>query len=142
MRGRAAVKWREKMATKKRRPRAITPDEIAAVEVLAARMSEDALKPTTQTEHEIADVLDGIKAMLFRKNRAYGDSALKPMRVFSRADNVEQIKVRLDDKLSRLGRGHALPDESLEDTVDDIMGYLVLMKCAVIRRKKDLGARL
>lgn len=94
------------------------------------------------TQSEIAVVCDELKELLQRKNAAYGDSALKPMRVFSRADNVEQIKVRLDDKLSRLMRGHALPDESLEDTVDDLMGYLVLLKVATRRRKLIPGTRL
>lgn len=94
------------------------------------------------TQREIAEICDELKALLLRKNLAYGDSALKPMRVFSRADNVEQIKVRLDDKLSRLMRGHALPDESLSDTVDDLMGYLVLLKVATRRRKLIPGTRL
>jgi hypothetical protein len=56
---------------------------------------------------------------------------------------VEQIKVRLDDKISRLSRGHALPDESLQDTADDLMGYLVLLKIAHKRSTAaDLGVRL
>ncbi len=86
--------------------------------------------------------LKGIEEMLVSKNAAYGDSALSPMRVFSRADSVEQIKVRLDDKISRLSRGHALPDESLDDTIDDLMGYLVLLKIAVRRRLAVSGTRL
>jgi hypothetical protein len=44
-------------------------------------------------------------AMLLEKNAKYGNSALEPIRCFSRADPVEQIRVRLDDKLSRLMRG-------------------------------------
>jgi len=38
------------------------------------------------------------------KNAAYGNSALQPLRVFSKADAVEQIRVRLDHKLSRIVR--------------------------------------
>lgn len=127
-----------------RKKRSLTSAEIKSLLTPAKDVAvvPDPLKPISQTEEEIAAVLDDIKAMLFRKNRAYGDSALKPMRVFSRADNVEQIKVRIDDKLSRLSRGHALPDESLEDTVDDLMGYAVLLKVAVRRRSKGLGERL
>ena len=67
-----------------------------------------------------------IWAMLHEKNQAYGNSALEPLRVFSRADPVEQIRVRLDDKLSRLARGSAAG----EDAVLDLMGYLVLLKVA------------
>lgn len=65
-------------------------------------------------------------AMLDEKNRAYGNSALEPLRVFSSADAVEQIRVRIDDKLSRLARGHA----GGEDATADLMGYLVLLKVA------------
>lgn len=82
------------------------------------------------TQDEIAATCDVIKALLLQKNKAYGDSALSPMRVFSRADPVEQIRVRIDDKLSRLARGHAIADESLEQTIDDLIGYLVLLKIA------------
>lgn len=72
-------------------------------------------------------VLDDLEAMLLEKNRKYGDSALNPARVFSKADPVEQIKVRIDDKLSRLARME--PDED-EDVVLDLMGYLALLRVA------------
>ena len=91
------------------------------------------------TQQEIVKVCDETKALLLQKNAAYGDSAMSPMRVFSRADNVEQIKVRIDDKLSRLSRGHSLPDESLEQTVDDLIGYLVLLKIASRRQRSGVA---
>lgn len=75
---------------------------------------------------EIIAVCDSIKEMLLHKNEAYGNSALDPVRVFSKADPVEQIKVRLDDKLSRLARGSAAG----EDVILDILGYLVLLRIA------------
>jgi hypothetical protein len=104
---------------------------------------EDAtMPPLTQSQREIVEVCEGLKQLLLTKNAAYGDSALKPMRVFSKADTVEQLKVRLDDKLSRLMRGHALPDESLKQTVEDLMGYLVLLVIATRRREAIPGKRL
>lgn len=75
----------------------------------------------------IADVCDEVKALLLEKNRKYGNSALQPMRVFSRADPIEQINVRLDDKLSRLLTAQA-DDE--EDAEFDLLGYLVLKRVA------------
>ncbi len=90
----------------------------------------------SDTQAAIAEECDALKAMLLRKNAAYGDSALDPLRVFSRVDAVEQIRVRIDDKISRLARGHALPDESLQDTEDDLGGYLILLKIARKRRAK------
>lgn len=74
----------------------------------------------------IADECDDIKRMLLEKNIAYGNSALDPVRVFSKASLVEQILVRLDDKLSRMQRG----TEAGEDVEKDLMGYLVLLRIA------------
>lgn len=74
----------------------------------------------------ILDECLGIAEMLIEKNAAYGNSALDPVRVFSRASAEEQILVRLDDKLSRLARGQAAG----EDVVLDLLGYLVLLRIA------------
>lgn len=71
-------------------------------------------------------VLDTIGNTLIEKNKAYGNSALNPVRIFSKADPTEQLRVRVDDKLSRLARG----DDAGEDTVHDLIGYLVLLKIA------------
>ena len=85
-----------------------------------------------QTRAEIAKVCDALKAMLIEKNEAYGDSALDPVRVFSKADTIEQLKVRIDDKLSRMMRGQAAG----EDVEWDLMGYLVLLRIARQRDSK------
>jgi hypothetical protein len=74
----------------------------------------------------IAAECDEIKEMLLAKNRAYGGSALEPMRVFSKANVLEQIRVRMDDKLSRISRGSAAG----EDAEKDLIGYLVLLRVA------------
>ena len=75
---------------------------------------------------QIASECDAIKAMLLAKNEAYGNSALDPMRVFSRAATEEQILVRIDDKISRIARGGSAD----EDVVLDLIGYLVLLRVA------------
>lgn len=72
---------------------------------------------------------------LIEKNKAYGDSALKPLRVMSKADPAEQIRVRMDDKLSRLVRGQAAG----EDAVRDFVGYYVLL--LVCERQKAAEQR-
>ena len=69
----------------------------------------------------------GIAEMLIEKNAAYGNSALAPVRIFSKSSNAEQIFVRLDDKPSRLARGSAAG----EDVILDLMGYLVLLRIAM-----------
>ena len=78
----------------------------------------------TDTQQRIIEVCDGIRTLLLEKNRAYGDSAINPVRIFSSASPTEQILVRMDDKLSRISRGEAMG----EDIVNDLIGYLVLYK--------------
>ena len=78
---------------------------------------------------KIAQVCDDIKALLIEKNAKYGDSALNPVRVMSQASPVEQILVRIDDKLSRIKRGGIIEDD--EDVVSDLIGYFVLLKIAL-----------
>lgn len=82
-------------------------------------------------ELELREALAEVESMLLAKNEAYGDSALNPVRVFSRADPIEQLLVRIDDKLSRLARGTA----SGEDVEHDLLGYLVLLRIARNRQK-------
>lgn len=78
------------------------------------------------SSRHIWSVVLGIGNFLVRKNAAYGDSALDPVRIFSRASTEEQILVRLDDKLSRLKRGSAAG----EDVILDLAGYLILLMVA------------
>ena len=78
-------------------------------------------------DESVWDTLIGIFFLLIEKNRKYGDSALNPARIFSKASNIEQLKVRLDDKLSRIKNAQ---DDEDEDVVMDLIGYLVLLKIA------------
>ena len=71
-------------------------------------------------------LLADVGELLAAKNAAYGDSAMNPLRVFSKSDVVEQIRVRCDDKLSRIARGSAAG----EDTIKDLIGYLALLYVA------------
>jgi len=85
------------------------------------------------TQDEICKVCDEIKALLLEKNLKYGDSALNPQRVFSRASSVEQLNVRIDDKLSRIKESGTISVD--EDTLQDLIGYLVLLRIATSQRK-------
>jgi hypothetical protein len=86
--------------------------------------------PLSDTQSQITIVCDDIKELLLEKNRKYGDSALNPNRIFSKADAVEQILVRIDDKLNRIQKGAGLLAND-EDVVSDLIGYLVLLKIAL-----------
>lgn len=90
------------------------------------------LDSMNNTQAEIITVCDKIRDLLLSKNAKYGDSALDPVRVFSSASTVEQILVRIDDKLSRVRRGAGLLAND-EDVINDLIGYLVLLKIALNR---------
>lgn len=81
----------------------------------------------THVQRAIADVCDTLKTILIDKNHKYGNSALEPVRLFSRADPIEQINVRIDDKLSRIRSGQSDDDEDAEL---DLIGYLILKRVA------------
>jgi hypothetical protein len=79
-------------------------------------------------EQKIRKELGGLTELLIAKNKKYGNSALNPVRIFSSASPIEQLKVRIDDKLSRISQGHG--EDADEDTIQDLMGYLVLLRIA------------
>jgi hypothetical protein len=84
------------------------------------------------SEKDIARVCDNIKQMLLQKNMHYGDSALEPARIFSKSSVIEQILVRIDDKLNRVKQGSGMFGGG-EDVITDLIGYLVLLKIAIDR---------
>ena len=84
------------------------------------------------TQLHISLICDQIKELLLEKNYKYGDSALNPSRIFSKADATEQILVRIDDKLNRIQKGAGLLAND-EDVINDLIGYLVLLKISLSR---------
>lgn len=84
----------------------------------------------TDSKFKIAAACDSIKDLLLAKNAKYGDSALSPVRVFSKSSTVEQILVRIDDKISRIQRAEGLVEKD-EDVVQDLIGYLILLQIAI-----------
>ena len=89
-----------------------------------------------ETELKISGICDDIKELLIHKNRKYGDSALKPCRVFSKSSATEQLLVRIDDKLNRIMKGAGLLATD-EDVVNDLIGYLVLLKISMTTDKHN-----
>ena len=78
---------------------------------------------TQNTQQDITLLLDNLKEFLLEKNKRYGDSALNPALIFSDVLAEEQIKNRIDDKLSRIKHS----DELRKNDVADVMGYVVLL---------------
>lgn len=81
---------------------------------------------------QVYEILSEITEMLIAKNKKYGNSALEPLGVFSKLSAEEGLLVRIDDKLKRIKNGSLEKDD--EDVVNDLIGYLVLLK---IQANKD-----
>lgn len=80
----------------------------------------------------IKEECDGVKDLLIEKNKKYGNSAIEPKRIFSSSNSIEQIKVRIDDKLSRIQNATNSESEvnEDEDVELDLIGYLILLRVA------------
>ena len=76
-------------------------------------------------DSEVKAITDLLKS----KNKAYGNTALNPTNIFSKLNATEAICARIDDKLARIGN-KGINDET-EDTVDDLIGYLLLLKMSM-----------
>lgn len=85
-------------------------------------------------QREVEEVTDSIKNLLVKKNVAYGNSALEPKRIFSKSSPKEQLLIRIDDKLSRIANQNFTESDG-SDTIDDLIGYLVMYKIATKREK-------
>ena len=83
---------------------------------------------TKSTQNSIKWTCNEIRDLLLAKNKAYGDSALEPDNIFSKLDSAQAICARIDDKLSRI-KNVGL-DDNTEDTLDDLIGYMILLKIA------------
>ena len=75
---------------------------------------------------DVCQVVQSIKELLLEKNEKYGNSALEPLGVFSKLSAKEGLLVRIDDKLKRIKNGSLDKDD--EDVINDLIGYLVLLK--------------
>ena len=102
---------------------AISEDEL----VPAGRIESHNSSVRTDFEKAVRRHTDQIAELLISKNLSYGNSALDPVRIFSKASRDEQLNVRIDDKLSRIARGGEFRGDNDEL---DLVGYLVLKMIA------------
>ena len=75
-------------------------------------------------EKQVKYICNTVAKMLIEKNKSYGNSALEPINCFYKGDAGTSIRVRIDDKLSRIMRGSEFQGD---DTIWDLLGYLVLL---------------
>lgn len=96
------------------------------------------VKNATPLEKEIREECMLLADFLVEKNRAYGNSASEPCRIFAkRVDPLAQIDVRIDDKLNRLMKG---TEYAGDNDVKDLAGYLILRMIVEEQQKQD-GAK-
>jgi len=114
----------------------------AGLDPTAGRRQATLPRTVSPTVRRAQTFLDRVATTLAAKNAAYGDSVTRPLRIFSRAAADEQLRVRIDDKLSRVVRGACgLGDD--EDTLLDLVGYLALLAAVrgSPRRRRNGGTR-
>lgn len=68
-------------------------------------------------------ICNNLANFLNEKNKRYGNSALEPVKVFSKADSESQLLNRIDDKLSRIKNS----TELRKNDIVDLIGYLVIL---------------
>jgi hypothetical protein len=88
---------------------------------------------------DVCQVVQNIKELLLEKNEKYGNSALEPLGVFSQLSAKEGLLVRIDDKLKRIKNGSLEKDD--EDVINDLIGYLVLLKIHTNAEKANEGPK-
>ena len=77
-------------------------------------------------DEQLDKIIKEITNLLKLKNKAYGNSALTPAGIFSKLNATESLCARIDDKIMRIKNKGINKDT--EDTVDDLIGYLLLLK--------------
>ena len=87
-----------------------------------------------KTDELIKEVGREVVMLLLEKNKAYGDTANKPPKIFSKLSAKEGILARIDDKLSRI-KIMGLTDKT-EDTLVDLIGYLILYRVQCKKEEK------
>ena len=81
---------------------------------------------------QIRSEMQRVTELLIKKNNSYGNSATNPANIFSKGNAVDSICARIDDKIMRIANKGI--NENTFDTIDDLIGYLVLLKIAWFER--------
>ena len=90
----------------------------------------------------IKEKMERVTDLLLRKNRDYGSSFRKPGILSGALDPKSKLLVRIDDKLERFGNllvkdsDGDVPNESMTDTVTDLVGYFVLLGILLDEQKQ------
>lgn len=81
-----------------------------------------------ETNKRIAEEFNTLRDFVIQKNVDYNDSLQNPIAVFQ-TNKIDGILGRIDDKLNRI-KAVGINDKT-EDTISDLIGYLVHLKIAM-----------
>ena len=82
----------------------------------------------------ITDYCTQLNDNLIKKNIAYNNSLHNPISIFQQNNTIEGICCRIDDKLNRIKCAGITGDT--EDSIDDLIGYLVHLKISLQNENK------
>lgn len=85
---------------------------------------------------KIGKIVVKVINLLAEKNEQYGDSAFDPIRFFSDLGPDAGLRVRIDDKLSRLMRGNDTIESDI-DVIEDLIGYFILLRLTMEEYPED-----
>ncbi len=89
------------------------------------------MKPNqTLIQSAIITKCDEVKEMLLEKNRKYGNAIFEPIGVLFKGNPLDGHRFRIDEKIKRLQSIGEDPEGDDEDTIDDLIGHLILYKIA------------
>ncbi len=94
------------------------------------------------TKQIIQDVGSEVIDLLIEKNKNYGDTANNPPQIFSKLSAKEGILARIDDKLSRIKKLGFYDPTNSEDTLKDLIGYLILLKVQIEKEQDVIRKRI
>ncbi len=87
-------------------------------------------------EAQIRAEMQRVTELLINKNNSYGNSATSPANIFSKGNAVDSICARIDDKIMRIANKGI--NENTFDTIDDLIGYLILLKIAWYEKELEV----
>lgn len=93
-------------------------------EVKEYKKGEFKSSKTPSTKGELVEIATNIGEFLEEKNKAYGESALIPLGIFSR---IHSYGARIDEKLQRIKNIDVKDEKAIKNCVADIIGGLILV---------------
>lgn len=87
-----------------------------------------------ETNELLKQEFDKLRDFVIKKNNDYNNSLQNPISVFQ-PSKIDGILGRLDDKLNRIK--HAGINKHTEDSLDDIVGYILHLKIMIKTSDND-----